>query len=237
MQVRLTRAFMLWFLVFPIVTSTAAASIDKSDRERLAKSATVLVSFREGDIPAGVWNKAACVAVIPDMKKIAFVLGGQHGKGVMSCRVGNTWSAPAFIELTKGSFGFQAGVQEIDLVLLVMNRRGAERLLDNGVELGVDASVAAGPVGAGASAGTDVSFRAEILAYSRAKGIFAGIDLSGGGLGSDKDANRDAYGTTSAKNVVFGGNVPVPAEATAFVRALGSHPRATTGTRVPAPQR
>jgi lipid-binding SYLF domain-containing protein len=212
---------------------TARADISTAEQKRLSESAAVVTDLRntaEKGIPEDIWAKAECVVVIPGMKKAAFIFGGEYGRGVMSCRTGDGWSAPVFMQLAKGSWGFQAGAEEIDLVMLVMNRRGAEKLLDNKVTLGVDASVAAGPVGRSGTAGTDAALRAEILAYSRARGLFAGINLSGGALQPDKDANTDAYNAEDAKSVVFAGKTKPPAAAADFLRTLGTTPRATTGT-------
>ena len=146
------------------------------------------------DIPQDLWDKAKCVIVIPSLKKAAFGIGGEYGKGMMSCRHDAAWSAPVFMLLEKGSWGFQIGAESIDLVLLVMNERGMEKLLQDKVSLGADASVAAGPLGRTAQAATDAQMNAEIVSYSRAQGLFAGIDLSGGVLKADMDANRDLYG-------------------------------------------
>jgi lipid-binding SYLF domain-containing protein len=232
MQLRVTRAVVLASVLSLVAAAAAVASISTSERTRLSESASVVTDLRNADngIPADVWAKAECVVVIPGMKKAAFIFGGEYGRGVMSCRTGERWSAPAFMQLAKGSWGFQAGAEEIDLVLLVMNRRGAEKLLGGNVSLGVDASIAAGPVGRAASASTDAKLTAEILAYSRAKGVFAGINLSGGALKPDKDANTDAYGAASVNDVVLSGKVAAPAEASDFIRTLGTTTRATTGT-------
>src|SRR4030095_13445389 len=135
------------------------------------------------------WDRARCVIVIPDLKKAAFVFGGEYGKGAMSCRAGEAWSAPLFMQLAKGSWGFQAGAEEADLVLLVMNEGGVQKLLSNKVNLGADASVACGPVGRKAGASTDAALTTEILSYSRSRGLFAGINLSGGMLRPDEDTN------------------------------------------------
>jgi len=216
-----------------VAAAAAIASISATERTRLSEAAAVVTDLRhntDNGIPEDLWAKAECVVVIPDMKKAAFIFGGEYGRGVMSCRTGKAWSAPAFMQLAKGSWGFQAGAEEIDLVLLVMNRRGAEKLLSGNVSLGVDASIAAGPVGRAASASTDAKLTAEILAYSRAKGVFAGINLSGGALKPDKDANTDAYGAASVNDVVLSGKVAAPAEASDFIRTLGTTTRATTGT-------
>jgi lipid-binding SYLF domain-containing protein len=166
------------------------------------------------------------------MKKAAFILGGEYGKGVMSCRTANGWSSPVFMELEKGSWGFQAGAQEIDLVLLVMNRDAATKMLNSKVSLGADASVAAGPVGRTASASTNTNL-AQVLSYSRSQGVFGGVNLSGGALKVDKDSNTDVYGATPASEVVLNGAGTPPADARAFLGALGTGARATTGTTTP----
>src|SRR5262249_39981774 len=148
----------------------------------------------EKGIPEDLWSKAQCVIVIPSIKKGAFVIGGEYGKGVMSCRSGRDWSGPVFMELAKGSWGLQIGAEQIDLVMLLMNRRGVDKWLRDRVALGADASGAAGPVGRAGSAATDAQLHAEMLSYSRSQGVFAGIDLSGGVLRPDTDATKNAYG-------------------------------------------
>ena len=176
MQLRLTRAIVLALVLSSLVAAGAAASISTAERARLNEAASVLSAFRsdtQTGIPENLWNRAECVIVIPGLKKAAFIVGGEFGRGVMSCRSADAWSAPVFMQLAKGSWGFQAGAEAIDLVLVVMNRQGAEKLLSNNVSLGVDASVAAGPVGRAGSASTDAALTAEILTYSRAKGVFA----------------------------------------------------------------
>ncbi len=237
MQLPLTRAAVLALIVSIVAAASAVASISTAERNRLNKSAEVIADLRNSTdkgIPEDIWAKAECVVVIPDMKKAAFIFGGEYGRGVMSCRNGAAWSAPVFMQLAKGSWGFQAGAEEIDLVLLVMNRGGADKLLSNNVTLGVDASVAAGPVGRAATAGTDAALKAEILAYSRAHGLFAGINISGGALKPDKEANMDAYGSADIADVVLKGAAPPPAESSEFLRTLGTNVRATSGTARPA---
>jgi len=219
-----------------LMAATAFGQLKSSDIEKLSEAGTVLRELRntaDGGIPESLFSKAHCVVVIPDLKKAGFIVGGEHGSGVMSCRRGNTWSAPVFMDMTKGSVGFQVGVQSMDLVLLVMNQSGADKLLRNKVTLGADASVAAGPVGRGASAGTDAQVSAEMLSYSRAKGLFAGIDLSGGSLNPDDSKNERAYGpNASAREIVLGTTpVKMSAEAQAFIHALGRDTRGTTGKR------
>jgi SH3 domain-containing YSC84-like protein 1 len=200
--------------------SSATAAISTAEARRLDAAARVIQDTR-GDIPESYWTSARCVGVIPDLKKAAFIFGGEYGKGVLSCRAGDGWSAPVFIELAKGSWGFQAGVEQVDLVLLVMNERGVQKLLDNKVTLGADASAAAGPVGRRGSVGTDVRLDAEILSYSRSQGLFAGIDLSGGVLRADADANADGYGPGAAPRTILANReLSAPPEAQPFLRAM-----------------
>jgi lipid-binding SYLF domain-containing protein len=215
--------------------STASAQPSASETKRLDEATSVLREFQatpDKGIPEPLWSRAECVTVIPNLKKAAFVFGGEYGKGVMSCRENGRWSAPVFIELEKGSAGFQIGAEQVDLVLLMMNREGVDKLLKDKVNLGADASIAAGPVGRTASAGTDAELHAGILAYSRAQGAFAGINLSGGALRADKSANERVYGQTVApSDVLFGNAVAVPPSAQAFVRRLSLETRATTGRK------
>ena len=219
-----------------LLSATAFGQLKQSDIEKLNEATGVLGELRntaEGGIPDSLFSKAHCVVVIPDLKKAGFILGGEHGSGVMSCRRGNTWSPPVFMDLTKGSAGLQIGVQSTDLVLLVMNQSGADKLLRNKVTLGGDASVAAGPVGRAASAGTDAQLSAEMLSYSRTKGLFAGVDLSGGSLNPDHSKNERAYGpNASARDIALGtAHVKVSAEAQAFINALGRDTRGTSGKK------
>jgi len=216
------------------MAASAFGQLKKSDIEKLNDAATVLTEIRNAPdkgIPDSIWSKAHCVVVIPSLKKAGFIVGGEHGSGVMSCRHGNVWGPPVFMELTKGSAGLQAGVSSTDLVLVVMNERGAEKLLNNKVTLGADASVAAGPVGRTASAGTDAQLSAEMLSYSRSKGLFAGIDLSGGSLNPDKSENERAYGPNASARGIALGTTPVKTipEMQAFTNALGREVRATSG--------
>jgi len=219
-----------------LLATSAFAELSKSEAKRLGEAATVLSELRgtpDSGIPEDLWNKAQCVMVIPSMKKAAFVIGGEAGSGVMSCRRANGWSAPVFMHLAKGSFGLQIGAEEVDLVLLVMNRRGVDKLLQDKVSLGTDASLAAGPVGRSANAATDAQMNAEMLAYSRSQGLFAGIDLSGGVLRPDTEADARAYGSNlTPREIVEGkGKVAIPAPAQSFVRALGRDVEATSGRK------
>jgi SH3 domain-containing YSC84-like protein 1 len=210
--------------VMVLLASSAFADITAAEQQRLKEAAGVLAGFHgmtDSPIPDDLWNKAACVAAIPSVKKAAFIFGGEYGKGVMSCRTESGWSAPAFFQLEKGSWGFQAGAEEIDLVLLVMNRRGVDKLLQDKVSLGAGASVAAGPVGRTAAASTDLQMSAEILSYSRSQGVFAGVDLSGGVLQPDTDANHDVYGAAAtAREIILKAGTTTPPAAAAFMRTL-----------------
>ena len=232
-------------LVLLMSAGTAWAAISTAETKRLQEASQVVREMRDmpdKGVPDDLWNRAECVLVIPSMKKAALGIGGEYGRGVMSCRSSKegatkegatgSWSAPLFMQLAKGTWGLQIGAAEVDLVLLVMNQRGAEKLLNNKVSLGADATVAAGPVGRAGSASTDAQFSAEILSYSRSRGVFAGIDLSGGVLRPDEDANTDVYGPDkSARDIVMGTSVAVPTVAQDFVRSLSQEARATTGKK------
>jgi lipid-binding SYLF domain-containing protein len=220
-----------------VVGSTAFGAPSKDDVKRLNESTVVLNEIRgspDTGIPEGIWRKAECVVVIPSVKKAAFIIGGEWGSGVMSCKTGNHWSAPVFMSLAKGSAGFQIGGQSTELVLVVMNRQGVEKLLSNKVTLGTDASIAAGPIGRTVSAATDAQMHAEMLSYSRTKGLFAGIDLSGGTLKADNDANYRMYGpNASVRQIALGMKaVPMIAQARAFTSALSTqYAVATSGVK------
>jgi lipid-binding SYLF domain-containing protein len=193
-----------------------------NEAARLSAAASAVREIRQ-EIPQQYWTSARCVLVIPELKKAAFIVGGEYGKGVMSCRAGDQWSAPVFMQIAKGSWGFQAGAEQADLVLLVMNDSGVQKLLKNKVNLGADASVAAGPLGRSGGVSTDAVATAEILSYSRAKGLFAGIDLSGGVLRPDEDANKDVYGAGAVPSTILATReMSAPPEAAPFLSALKS---------------
>ena len=205
-------------------TTASAADLSQKLADRVKDAATTLKEIHavpDKDIPQELWDKASCVIVVPNLKKAAFIVGGEFGKGLMSCREKGVWSAPIFMEMQKGSVGFQIGAESIDLVLLAMKAGGVGKLLKNKVTLGADASVAGGPVGRSAHAATDAQLKAEILSWSRAQGLFAGIDISGGVLKPDTDDNAELYGkNVSADAVVMGGKVKAPAGTQAFMDAL-----------------
>ena len=181
------------------LTAATAHGADLSAKEasRIHEAATVLQeihSVPDKDIPDELWDRAECVIVVPSLKKAAFVFGGEYGKGLMSCKHAGQWGAPIFMQVGKGSWGLQIGAQSIDLVLLVMNKSGMEKMLRNKVTLGAEASVAGGPVGRDARAATDAQMKAEILSYSRTRGLFAGVTLKGSTIRQDRDANERFYG-------------------------------------------
>jgi len=219
-----------------LVASSAFAELSRDEVKRFTESAAILTELRaapDKGIPEEMWSHAECAIVIPSMKKAAFIVGGEYGSGVMSCRTGAGWSAPVFMQLAKGTWGLQIGAEQVDLVLLVMNRRGVNKLLEDKVALGADASVAAGPVGRAATAATDAQLHAEMLSYSRSQGLFAGIDLSGGVLHPDKDANARAYGKgIPARQIIDGtGHITAPAAADPFITSLSHQTRTTDSKR------
>ena len=213
--------------------SSAGAAIRPAETERLAAAARTIQQLR-GEIPDDVWARARCAVALPELKKAAFIIGGEYGKGVMSCRAGEQWSAPVFVQLAKGSWGFQVGVEQADLVLLVMNEKGVQKLLQNQVTLGADATIAAGPIGRRAGAGTDAALTAELLAYSQSKGLFAGIDVSGGVLRPDDEVNVGIFGAgATPRTILANSEISAPPEAAGFLRAL-SRVAAPANTAAPA---
>jgi lipid-binding SYLF domain-containing protein len=201
----------------------ARAQVSNQQSDRIRASAEVLGDVRrepDKDIPRDLWKKAQCVVVIPGLKKAAFGFGGEYGKGMMSCRTNGAFGAPVFMELEKGSWGFQIGGESIDLVLLVMNPSGMKKMLSDKTSLGADVSVAAGPVGRNAAASTDAKMNAEVLSYSRAQGLFAGIDVSGGVLKPDVDANRDLYGHDVSARAILSDGGKAPDSTRPFMSAL-----------------
>ena len=194
------------------------AESDKKEADRLENCGTVIKEIMDipDDIPQDLIDKAECVIIYPSVLKGAFIVGGSYGRGAMTCRSGEhytgPWSAPSMMALEGASFGFQLGGQATDFVLLVMNPRGARSILSSKVKLGADASAAAGPKGRNAEASTDATLRAEILTYSRARGLFAGVSLAGSTVRPDNGANENLYGKKiSAQDIIFKGAVPVPA--------------------------
>ena len=217
---------MSYLLALAIALPLAAAD-KKKETDRLENCGQVLKEILDipDDIPQDLLDKSVCVIVYPSVLKAAFVLGGSYGRGAMTCRTGEhftgPWSAPTMMALEGGSIGFQIGGQATDFVLLVMNERGAHAVLKSKVKLGADASAAAGPKGRNASAETDVTMRAEILTYSRARGLFAGVSLAGSSVRPDNDANARVYGKKlEAESIVFKGAAAVPPAAQRMIAML-----------------
>ncbi|HYV13702.1 MAG TPA: lipid-binding SYLF domain-containing protein [Pyrinomonadaceae bacterium] len=193
-----------------------------SQAEKAAKVFGEIMGTPDKGIPTDLLNKAECVAVFPGVVKAGFIVGGKAGRGVASCRTPSGWSAPAFLEIKGGSVGLQVGGSSTELVLLFMNTNGLKKLVNNKVELGADASVAAGPVGREAAASTDASMSAEILSYSRSKGLFAGISLKGSVVSAEKSDMEDTYGKgVTALQVLAASNSRAPGEVQVFANKLG----------------
>ena len=217
----------LLLVVLPLLTEAASASDQTKDDDRLKNCGTVLKEILDvpDDIPQDLVDKADCVVVFPSVLKAAFIVGASYGRGAMSCRRGENfrgpWGAPTMMALEGGSVGFQIGGEATDFVLLVMNERGAGGILASKVKLGGDASVAAGPVGRDASAEADATLRAEILSYSRARGLFAGVSLEGSTVRPDNGDNQRVYGRKiPAKEIVLSGKVSIPPAAQQMVSTL-----------------
>jgi lipid-binding SYLF domain-containing protein len=215
------------FATAPLFAEVASASDQTKDDDRLRNCGTVLKEILDvpDNIPQNLLDKADCIVVFPSVLKAAFIVGGSYGRGAMSCRQGDDfkgpWGAPTMMALEGGSFGFQIGGQATDFVLLVMNESGARGILASKVKLGADDSVAAGPVGRDASADTDATLRAEILSYSRARGLFAGVSLEGSTIRPDNGDNRRVYGRKiPAREIVLSGTVAMPPAAQQMTSTL-----------------
>lgn len=185
-----------------------------------AKVLTELMGAEDSTIPEWVLSKAQCVMIVPSMVKGGFVVGGQHGRGAATCRNNGRWSAPQMVTLTGGSWGAQIGAESVDLILVFIGNKGAEQLLHNSVKLGGDASIAAGPFGRQASAATDLSVKSEILSYSRTRGLFAGLELSGASVRGDDDSNKGLYGRETTSETVLSGKVQAPAGSENFLTTV-----------------
>lgn len=214
-------------VVTPFLTDAANAADQSKDDARLRNCGSVLKEILDvpDNLPQSLLDKADCVVVFPSVVKAAFIVGGSYGRGAMSCRKGDDfrgpWGAPTMMALEGGSFGFQIGGQATDFVLLVMNESGARGILASKVKLGGDASVAAGPVGRDASADTDATLRSEILSYSRARGLFAGVSLEGSTIRPDNGDNQRVYGKKiPARDIVLSGTVAVPPAAEQLISTL-----------------
>jgi lipid-binding SYLF domain-containing protein len=203
-----------------------ARAQDAKLTDRLQSAAEVIdqvMSVPDKAIPQSILSSAKCVVVVPSYKKAAFLVGAQYGQGVATCRTPRGWSAPVFVQLSGGSFGFQIGGQATDLILVAMNDHGLQEMLKNKFKIGGDAAASAGPVGRNAQAGTDWKLNAEFLTYSRSKGLFAGIDLDGTVLNQNADDTRAEYGSDVPFQGVLSGQVPTKANARHFVRTVARY--------------
>jgi SH3 domain-containing YSC84-like protein 1 len=225
-------------LVFSTILLVAAPIVRASDRqddnERTEKAAQVfkeIMNTPDKGIPHDLLDSAKCIAIIPGDKKFAFIFGGNYGRGVASCRTAHGWSAPLFIALDGGSVGYQIGGSSTDLVMLFMNDRALHSLLSDKFKLGADASVAAGPVGRSAAAGTDLKLNAEILSYSRSKGIFAGVSLDGAVVQADKSGDQALYGDHVSIHEILDGRVQVPSSARRLIHELHAYAGTEVATR------
>ena len=209
-----------------LVTLTAVASDRDDDVNRTNKATQVfkeIMNTPDQGIPHNLLESAKCIAIIPGDVKFAFIFGGNYGRGVATCRTGHGWSAPMFLALEGGSVGYQIGGSSTDIVMLFMNDHALQSLMSDKFKLGADASVAAGPVGRNAAAGTDLKLNAEILSYSRSKGIFAGVSLDGAVMQADKSGDKAMYGDDVNRHEILDGKVAVPASARALVEELGGY--------------
>jgi SH3 domain-containing YSC84-like protein 1 len=217
------KKFLLLILIVFFCSFCFAADEETKATERAQAAAEVLNEIQaapDKGIPQEVLGSAECVAVVPSMLKGGFIVGAKYGRGLASCRSEKGWSAPAFFVVTGGSFGLQIGGQAVDLVMLIMNKDGMKHLLTSEFALGADASVAAGPVGRHAEGNTDWKMRAEVLTYSRARGLFAGISLNGAVIKQDKDSTREFYGRMVPFRTALIGEIDPPAGANAFLSSL-----------------
>jgi SH3 domain-containing YSC84-like protein 1 len=222
-------------VLFAITLSNVAFAAEAAS-SRLQASATVLneiMAAPDKGIPSDILSSAKCVAVVPSLLKGGFVVGGAHGRGMATCRTATGWSAPAPLTTTGGSIGLQIGGQAVDLVMVIMNDRGMQALLSSKFKLGADASVAAGPVGRHTEGSTDWKLRAEVLTYSRARGLFAGISFNGAVIKQDEDATREVYGRMVDFKTILTGSVVTPQSAEAFIGAVRQAVGTDTAPPVP----
>jgi len=203
------------------VSGTRGATIDRL--QSAGNDLAQLMNAPDSAIPSEVLESAKCVAIVPSMIKGGFVVGGQHGRGVATCRTGNGWSAPAFFTMTGGTFGLQIGAEAVDLVMVIQNDKGMQDLLSSNFKLGAEGAVAAGPVGREATASTDWKLKAEVLTYSRTRGLFAGLDLSGASIRPDDDSTMAFYGRNHNFREVLTGQVQAPADAESFLASVRQH--------------
>jgi SH3 domain-containing YSC84-like protein 1 len=225
------KQFALALLTLSFTTFTFAGSTPEDTTARLQAAGTVMneiMAAPDKGIPEEVLTSAKCIAVVPDMAKGGFIVGGEHGRGVVTCRTAHGWSAPAFISIGGGNFGFQAGAQSVDLVMLFMNDKGVQGLLTSKFELSGEASATAGPVGRHASAGTDWKMNTEALSYSRTKGLFVGVAVDGAKIQQDKDSTVAIYGNDVNFRKTLSGGIHAPGSTDSFLAAVNAAEKRAT---------
>jgi len=224
------KLLVLWMVVCVAALAFAKEDDDENKAVDRVKAAAAVLDEIQGapdqGIPEEVLGSAECAAVVPSMLKAGFIVGAHYGRGVASCRTPKGWSAPAFFTVEGGSFGLQIGGQAVDLVLLIMNKEGMRNLLSSKFKLGADASVAAGPVGRHAAADTDWKMRAQVLSYSRTRGVFAGLELNGAAIRQDKDSTREFYNRMVPFKTSLNGTIEAPKEAYPFLETLSKWAKA-----------
>jgi lipid-binding SYLF domain-containing protein len=226
MEITMLKRILAVATLIAVASLTALASERDDDVNRTQKAAQVfkeIMNTPDQGIPSNLLESAKCIAIIPGDKKFAFVFGGSYGRGVATCRTGHGWSAPMFVAIDSGSVGYQIGGSSTDIVMLFMNDHALQSLMSDKFKVGADASVAAGPVGRNAAAGTDLKLNAEILSYSRSKGIFAGVSLDGAVMQADKSGDKAMYGDDVKRHEILDGKVAIPASARALVEELGGY--------------
>jgi lipid-binding SYLF domain-containing protein len=226
MEITMLKRILAVTTLIAVASLTALASDRDDDVNRTQKAAQVfkeIMNTPDQGIPSNLLESAKCIAIIPGDKKFAFVFGGSYGRGIATCRTEHGWSAPMFVAIDGGSVGYQIGGSSTDIVMLFMNDHALQSLMSDKFKLGADASVAAGPVGRNATAATDLKLNAEILSYSRSKGIFAGVSLDGAVMQADKSGDKAMYGDDVNRHEILDGKVAVPASARALVEELGGY--------------
>jgi lipid-binding SYLF domain-containing protein len=218
------------FLGLPIIASASDRDDDVKRIDHATQVFKEIMDTPDQGIPRDLLRSAKCIAIIPGELKFAFILGGNHGRGLATCRTPHGWTAPMFVAIDGGSVGYQIGGSSTDIVMLFMNDRALQNLLSDKFKLGADASVAAGPVGRDAAAGTDIKLRAEILTYSRAKGVFAGVSLDGAVVQSDKSGDEAMYGANVDRHDIYNGKVAVPVSARPLLHEIRGYVVAAKAT-------
>jgi lipid-binding SYLF domain-containing protein len=226
MEITMLKRILAVTILIATASLTAVASDRDDDVNRTQKAAQVfkeIMNTPDQGIPTNLLESAKCIAIVPGDKKFAFVFGGSYGRGLATCRTGHGWSAPMFVAINSGSVGYQIGGSSTDIVMLFMNDHALQSLMSDKFKVGADASVAAGPVGRNATAATDLKLNAEILSYSRSKGIFAGVSLDGAVMQADKSGDKAMYGDDVNRHEILDGKVAVPASARALLEELGGY--------------